>query len=139
MSMIESIRRYIADKCPFLDDEGRIGINYLSENSLEYSVNEVPASSLRKRYVDGGGEYQKIFHFTCRMPYGDSIGTNEKSSAFFEQFYEWLERQTQAGDFPEIEAGEPFAIQATTGGYIAEAGPDTAEYVIQCVLLYAKG
>lgn len=135
MSIIESIRTYIME-CPFLKD-GRFNVGYLGYEPCEYTIDSVPASIIIKRYVDGDSLRQFEFIFASREEYNISTVKNMVSSAFYEEFAAWLEKQTADKNLPAMAEGQhPQKIEAVSSGYLFQTGPNTARYQIQCRLTY---
>lgn len=119
-----------------------IRINFLGETPVEYTLEDVPATSIIKRYADGSTVRQALFVVASRVQYSRDVIENLKASGFYEQLAEWLDEQTFRGNLPELPAGMTARkIEALTNGYCmaADMEQNIQRYQIQCSLVYEKG
>lgn len=143
MTIIESIRNFIL-KCPYLDEfnEGlgrkKVGVDFLSDEIESYSIEEVPAGPIIKRYTDGSSLRQIIFVFSSRECYGENVLQNLDNIGFYHKFSEWLEEQTENDNLPIIQNGTSQKIEALTNGYAFDTDVNKARYQIQVKLTYIK-
>ena len=137
-SIIGGLREYIIT-CPLLDENGRVGVDFLSNETVEYVIESTPAEPVLQMYVDGGSKRQYLFVFASREWYGaDELG-NMSNCGFYEAFAEWLEAQDKINNFPQLPDGKmSIGIKATTHGYLFDAETDTGRYQIQCQLIYVQ-
>lgn len=136
MSMIKNVRDYFL-ACDLIDENERINVDYLGVEAVQYSIDPVPAETIIKRYPDGGTVRQYVFTFGSKEYYGESVLQNIENSGFYEEFANWLEIQTNEGNFPTMESYQiPRRIEAQSAGYLFDAGEDSGRYQIQCVLEY---
>ena len=70
MKISEAIRSYF-DKCPLLDSNARINIDYMGGNAIEYGIYSEPINPIYKKYADGGTVKQFGFTFTTLSYYGE--------------------------------------------------------------------
>lgn len=135
-SIIEGVRTFVIS-CPLLDAQGRIGVDYLSDEPTEYSVDPIPSNIVTTSYIDGSTDRQFVFVFSSREPFGADVLQNMANSGFFEAFSDWLDTKNAAKQFPTLPTGKtPLRIYAADQGYAMESGTDSARYQIQCVLEY---
>lgn len=133
--MVKAVRDYFL-KCPLLQD-GLFHVNYLGVDPVEYTIDQVPADPIVKRYADGGSIRQLTFVFASREAYGSDVLVNIESSGFYNQLIDWIEKQNKLDNLPELPDGktaQSFEIQ--TQAYMFEADEDQARYQIQARLLY---
>lgn len=138
MTVIESIKDFIS-QCPLLGEFSHLCVDYLHENADSYSIEEVPAEAVIRRYVDGSSERQFVFVFAARLFYSDELRNNIDNSGFYERFAEWLEEQTEADNLPVLADGKTACkIEAMSSGYLFDISGDlsNARYQIQCRLMY---
>lgn len=136
--ILDSIRSFLK-KCPYLDEFARgINVDYLSDKTTSYSLNEVVVNPIIKKYVDGSSIRQYAFLFTSREAYGQDVLQNLDNIGFYEKFANWLEESSANKDLPILENGRSMKIEATTIGYLFDANSDNAKYQIQCRLTYFK-
>lgn len=140
MSLIQAVYDFIKG-CPLLDEDGKVRVNFLGEEPVEYVIEEVPAEPIVKRFIGGSSIRQMLFIFGSREDYDKNAVQNMISSSFYEWLSEWLEEQTQNGNLPVLPEGmESQTIEAVTTAYALEADElgKTARYQIQCKLTYYK-
>lgn len=138
MTIFESIRKFIST-CPYLNEFAQgIGVDFLNEEATSYSIEEVPANPIIKRYIDGSSIRQLIFIFSSREAYGADAFINLDNIGFYEKFYSWIEAQNLNKNLPQIDGGEALKIEALTNGYAFDTDIDKARYQIQCKLTYFK-
>lgn len=139
--IIDGIRKYIR-KCPYLSKfEGavRVNVNYLSENSTSYSIEEVPCNPILKQYIGGDSLRQIQFIFCSREPYGSDVLQNIDNSGFYEEFSDWIYEENQKGNLPTLENGcESLEIKTLSSGYAFQVSEDKARYQIELRLKYYK-
>jgi len=134
--IIDSIRNYMLT-CPFLDEYGRVGVDYLGVNPTEYTIDSQPTTEVIETYADGGKIKQFVFVFGSREYYGADELQNIENSGFYEKISRWFEEQTEKGNLPILEDGKrPIKIESLTSGYLFTATEDSARYQIQCRLIY---
>ncbi len=137
-SIIESIRDYFLN-CPYLLDNVRLNIEFLSENPIEYGLYTEVGETTIKKYVDGDKikQFNFIFVTTTNMS-GDLIEQLE-NSAFFDKLKSWVEEENKKGNYPKLEGKKyPLGIEVVTDGYLSSANADTAQYQIQMKLKYME-
>lgn len=136
MSIIDGLRAYFVD-CPLLDASGKIGVDFLGQEAIEYVIESVPCNPVLKQYTDGGTKRQFLFMFASREAYGADALNNMVNCDFYERFADWLETQDRKRRYPALPEGKsPLSITALTCGYLFDAGPKTGRYQIQCQLTY---
>lgn len=137
-SIIESVKNYIA-MCPLLGTFRSLRVDFLPEDVDCYSIEPNVCDPIIRRYIDGSTERQFQFVFASRFFYSEESRNNIDNSGFYEQIAEWLDLQTEEGNFPELAAGKtPTKIEATSCGYLFDINGDmsSARYQIQCRLIY---
>lgn len=136
-TIIKSLWDYFLD-CP-LTGERKLNVDYLPEKGIAYSIDTTPATEIVKQYTDGSSIRQYLFVFRSVNEYGNDELQNLANSGFYEQFSDWLEQQSCAGNFPQLPTGRaPIRIEAQSTGYLFTTGPDTGRYQIQCRLQYLQ-
>lgn len=142
MRIIESIRNYIA-LCPHLKSFNEVLALYVdfsnSEEATTYSIEEVPAEPIIKKYIDGSSERQFLFVFSSVEIYGSAFDQNINNVGFYEDFSKWLEDNSKNKMFPLMSEGkEALKVEALTNGYLFNnaASGQTARYQVQCKLTY---
>lgn len=142
MSIIKSVRTFLKN-CPLLqvdsNDRVRLGVDYLSDDTTTYSLEEVPVNPIVKRFINGSSIRQATFIFCSREPYGPELQQQLENSGFYEDFSEWLEECNDKGILPKLYDGkESKSIEAVTSGYAYNTDSDNAVYQIQLNFKYYK-
>lgn len=133
MSILEQIRKFLS-QCPFLED-GCIHVDFLDDRIYGYVIEGVPVAAVVRRYADGGSIRRYEFIFGARLPYGSE--QTSQNHLFYQQFSQWLEQQSIAGNFPDLGEGKcPHSMKALSHGYLFDGDGNCARYQIQCELEY---
>lgn len=132
--IITAIREYI-EKCPYLHD-GKIGVDYLENEEMAYSIEPSPVSPKEADFIDGTGIKQFGFIFASRESYGQETIQNMVNTEFYEDFSNWIEENNFNGVLPDIKGIE--TIECLSTGYAYQTGIDTARYQIQLRVTYYK-
>lgn len=140
--IIDGLRAYIR-KCPALrkynNAVAKVNVDYLADTPTTYSIEEVPTDITIQKYVDGSSKRQFVFVFASREDYSEDVIDNINNSGFYEDFANWLEKQTDNEIFPVIgDDKEVLKIEALTNGYAFKTDVKTARYQIQCRLVYIQ-
>lgn len=135
MTKIEAIRKYF-DKCPFLDAQARINIDYIGAEAIEYSIYTEPIDPVYKTYADGGKLKQFGFTFTTLTYHGAELMQQIENSGFYDDFTNWIDENNKNGVLPEINGA--LRIEILTNGYLINAEADLAQYQIQLKLIYME-
>lgn len=137
MSIIKAIRGYFK-KCPLLNGK-TINVNYLGEDAISYSIEEVPGNLTIKKYTDGGEMRQKLFHLQSRQTYDKDILSNEAVSQFFEELTQWVETNNKNKVYPELEDElNSLRVEIVTTNYLLSNNDSKARFAIQFRLVYYK-
>lgn len=135
--LIESLREYILT-FPDLDENGRLYVDYLGDQAIEYSVEAVPCDPVFRRYTDGGCMKQFLFVFASREFYSADVNQCIENLAFYEHFEHWITDNNLNGELPDLDGRSPVSIEVLTGGYAFDADSNTARYQMQLRLLYEE-
>lgn len=135
MTLIAAVRKYL-ETCPLLNG-GRLNVDFLPAEATSYSVDVVPVKPVVKAYMDGSSKRQFLFTFATRVFYGPDYRQQLDNLCFFEEFGEWIEKQSRLRRLPELGEGRRAEkLEVTTSGYVFLPDTDTARYQIQCKLSY---
>lgn len=135
MTKIEAIREYF-NKCPVLDEEARINVDYIGDEVVEYAIYSEPINPIYKEYVDGGKIKQFGFTFTTINYYSAELLQQLENSSFFEDFQAWIEENNQNNNLPLVKGA--IRIEILTNGFLLDADADKAKYQIQLKLIYKE-
>lgn len=139
-SMIEALQTYIA-ACPALSTlGGAIHVDEISGDVPGFSLVPMPGARVLSTDVLGNRETTYPFALMSRVITVDDYARIEAAGAF-EDFAEWLDDQTDAGDFPDFGTGKAVeSIAVTSWGYLYQQAENaqTGVYQIVCAVNYAK-
>lgn len=139
MSVIENVRAFINNKCPYLDEfDAIVGVEYLPEDEKSYMIEaSITDKPVVKAYMNGDKIKRFNFVFASREYFGADIAENMDIAGFYEHFSEWLEECDMNSVLPELSDGkEARHIKALTNGYVFNQTETKAQYQIQCQLIY---
>lgn len=137
-SIIESVREYFL-KCPYLEDDVRLSVDFLGDQPLEYGIYTEPINPTIKKYVDGDELKQFGFIFTTRSHMSGDLVTQLENSAFFDNLIEWIQEMNNKKEFPELEGDKyPTKLEIITNGYLSSADIGSSQYQIQMRLVYME-
>lgn len=138
MSIIEALRTWFAG-CPLLKD-GLLNVEYLGAEGVEYTIDaDQPTEPVLKNYTSGSSLRQFPFVFASREAYGADTLQNIANSGFYEELAAWVERQSNAGNLPELgEYRTPQYIDVLSNGYPFDTGDSTARYQIAMNFVYTQ-
>ncbi|MBR1386302.1 MAG: chloramphenicol resistance protein [Bacilli bacterium] len=139
-AIIECIKDYFKG-CPYLDNKN-INIDFLGDEGESFSIEEVPASIITKRFIDGSKEKQCLFVLASRLFFGGIENQHKIDNLhLFEKISNWLESNTEKDVLPTLNNKQTAtSIEALSSGYLF--GTDKvnkyARYQIQCKLIYEE-
>lgn len=136
---IESIRDYF-DKCPILDQEARLHLDYLGLEPIEYAIYTEPTDPVIKKYVDGGELRQHTFIFAIRNQMSSAYVTQLENIAFFDRLIQWIEQNSRNKVLPQLEGNnrESQRLEILSNGYLMATENGQAQYQIQMRLVYKE-
>lgn len=134
-SIAKALHTYLLT-CPLLGDHP-LGVDWLPDKSVAFSIDTTPASQIIQRYYSGSTVRQYEFVLRSVQDYGADILQNLANSTLYEQLAGWMEEQTRKRDFPDLGSGRTVqSIEAQSTGYLMTAAPDVGRYQIQCRMIY---
>lgn len=136
-SIIEGLVNYFM-ACPLLED-GAFRVDALGDETVEYVIEVGVVSPILTTYLDGSTVRQYKFNFGSREYYSLDRVENIKNSSFYEALSDWIEKESQSGNLPELPDGcvaEKITVDAP--GYMFDASMTNARYEIQLTLQYYK-
>ena len=136
-SIIKGIEQNFLN-CDVLKD-GCLRVDFLGNKPVEYAIEVLPCDPVLKRYVGGDTVRQYLFAFGSREYYSQERLQNIENSVFYENFSDWVEEQSQAGNLPELPEGmEAQELKVLSSGYLFDGSMSNARYQIQLQLKYYK-
>ena len=137
-TIIEAIRDYF-NRCPYLDEQARLNIDFLGNDKIEYGIYTEPGETFIKRYTDGEELKAYNFIFTTRTPMSGDFVVQLENSAFFERLTDWIEERNRQRDYPKL-SGKRKAqkLEIVSNGYVTSADSDECVYQIGMKLIYLE-
>ncbi len=136
-SIIEGLSAYFMG-CPLLKD-GVFRVDALGGGPVEYALESAITSPVIRTYVDGSSIRQYQFNFNSREAYSMDRVMAIQSESFYEDFCNWVEEQSMAGNLPEMPRGcEAQSLEVLAPGFLLDATMENAHYQAQLVLRYFK-
>lgn len=133
MSDIKAIQDYLATYQE-LESNRPVWVEMLNPNPLSYSVFLIPGKQVTEDIV-GGKTVEYPFGFGAIETLTDDSGLY--AAEFYEEFADWLDEQTEAGNLPTLDAGKTaIAIEALDTATIIERAEKTGVFQILCKLTY---
>lgn len=134
-SIAKALREYFLT-CPLLGDHP-LGVDWLPDKSVAFSIDTTPASQVLCRYFSGSSLRQYEFVLRSVQDYGADVLQNLENSALYEKLAAWMEEQTRKRNFPDLGPGRTVqSIEAQSTGYLMTVSPDVGRYQIQCRIIY---
>ena len=134
-SILEGVKAFVAT---YTVNEP-LNVDYLGTALPGYSIVSLPGGGWVEggQYLNGGGMKEFLFAVQSMKSTAEELGRLE-NSGFNEDFSDWLDDQTIAGNLPELPTGKTAEqIQAVGAGFLYEQGvSDTGVYQIACRLEY---
>lgn len=137
-AIIECIKDYFKG-CPYLNDKD-INIDFLGDDEEAFSIEEIPAPIITKKFIDGSKEKQCLFVLASRLFFGGLENQQKIDNLhLFEKISNWLEDNTENDVLPTLNDKQTAtSIETLSSGYLF--GTDKvnkyARYQIQCKLIY---
>lgn len=133
--MIEKIRQYLIEN-NIVDENCRINVDFLGEEPTEFSIVPIAVDPILKKYIDGSSLRQYQFQLISCNYYGADVMQNIANSTFYENLYNLIEENNDAGILPKIKGIE--SIECLNNGAILDVTTNTARYSIQMKITYEK-
>lgn len=137
--MINELRDYFL-RCPFLEESAKMGIDYLTDGAVNYSINSEPTTPILKKYTDGSALKAFNFTFQSHEYYSAAEVDNIENLEFYSKLEKWIKENNQKNILPELKESYiyPQIVEVLTGGYLFDNDEATGRYVIQLRLIYME-
>ena len=119
-----------------VDESCRINVDFLGEEPPEFSIVPIAVDPILKKYIDGSSLRQYQFQLISCNYYGADVMQNIANSTFYENLYNLIEKNNDAGILPKIKGIE--SIECLNNGAILDVTTNTARYSIQMKITYEK-
>lgn len=140
MSVISSIKEWVAS-CPSItaltDD---VNIDILGPNSMSFSIEKVACNPNYSQYIDGTVIKQYQFQLVSKFMWSDETDMNKANLEFFEEFESWVKTMNDNDSLPVIENCESLEVEIMSNGVLGGVTADMkyGRYQITCRLIYKE-
>lgn len=136
--IIDKIREFILT-CPLLDGTD-VNVNCLGGNAVCFSVEQVAAEPVVKKYCDGGTLRQCRFVLAVRDSYDEITDFNVEAARLMEKIEAWVEEQNSVGNLPKPEDEKivPESMEITASCSVSDSTADTARLQTEMRFLYRR-
>lgn len=140
MTIVESVRQYIANLDCITTYDSIVNINFLDNDEDSFSLEELATEPIIKRYTNGSTVRRYDFVFCSREPYGAEVIQNLENSNFYELLSNEIESKNDKGILPIVDNNryEALSIEVTSNSYLAFTEENTAMYQINLRFKYLK-
>jgi hypothetical protein len=138
-TIIEGLKNYLLTYTG-LDENAPLWVQYLGDDPTQYAIAPLAGERVIDEYINGTRIMAYPFAFQSMESTLEEV-ERLANCGFYEQFADWLDEQSDAGNLPDLPEGKTAeSIEATgAGGYQMEEGESgTAIYQAQCELVYKK-
>lgn len=136
--IIDGVREYMIS-CPQLADK-KININCLGTKHRSFSIDNVAADSVIKKYCDGEVLKQAVFNLGIRDRYDETLGENLYVTNLLEDIEEWIFKQNIIKNLPDL-GGEKMTatgIEVTKSGYLQDTAMASGRWQMEFRIIYKQ-
>lgn len=136
--IIESVREYMMS-CPMLSGM-KININCLGTKMRSFTIDNVSADSVIKKYCDGGTLKQAVFTLGVRDRYDETLGENLYVSNLLEEIEDWIYKQNIIKNLPVLGSDGMVArsIEVTKSGYLHDTSMSSGRWQMEFRIVYKQ-
>ena len=136
--IIESVREYMLS-CPKLTGK-KVNINCLGTKMRSFSIDNVVADSVIKKYCDGGALKQSVFTLSVRDRYDELLGENLYVSGLLEEIEDWIYRQNIMKNLPDFKSSgvTPRSIEVTKSGHLHDTSMSSGRWQLEFRVVYKQ-
>lgn len=136
--IIDNVREYMLS-CPELSDK-KININCLGTKMRSFTIDNVVAESVIKKYCDGGTLKQAVFTLGVRDRYDETLGENLYVTNLLEKIEDWIYKQNIMKNLPVLGGSNMIArsIEVTKGGYLYDTSMSSGRWQLEFRIIYKQ-
>ena len=129
--IIDNVRECMLS-CPELSDK-KININCLGTKMRSFTIDNVVAESVIKKYCDGGTLKQAVFTLGVRDRYDETLGENLYVTNLLEKIEDWIYKQNIMKNLPVLGGSNMIArsIEVTKGGYLYDTSMSSGRWQLE--------
>ena len=136
--IIDSIREYMLS-CPKLSGK-KININCLGVTLRSFSIDNVAAESVIKKYCDGEVLKQAVFTLAVRDRYDESLGENLYVMNLLEEVENWIYNQNIMKNLPVLGSKDMVtrSIEVTKSGHLHDTSMSSGRWQMEFRIVYKQ-
>lgn len=136
--IIDSVREYMLT-CPRLAGT-KININCLGTKMRSFSIDNVAAESVIKKYCDGEVLKQAVFTLCVRDRYDETLGENIYVINLLEDIENWIYKQNIIKNLPNLGTDNMTvrSIEVTKSGYLHETSMSSGKWQLEFRITYKQ-
>ena len=136
--IIDAVREYMLS-CPNLKGK-KININCLGTKKRSFSIDNVVAESVIKKYCDGGTLKQAVFTLSVRDRYDEMLAENLYVIKLLEEIEDWIHKQDIMKNLPDF--GEENlvvrGIEVTKSGHLHDTSMGNGRWQMEFKIVYKQ-
>lgn len=138
-SPIAAVRTWL-QTCPYIDDAlgefGTLGIHFLHAEPIQFSIEQSPGVPVVGRYFSGTDRVRN-FLILSRLNFNESEALQLANSGLIEAVTDWIERQNDLCNFPDLGADYPVRrVEVTSSSYLQALDETTCKFAFQIAIYY---
>ena len=136
--IIDAVRNYMLS-CPKLTGK-KININCLGTKNHSFSIDNVVAESVIKKYCDGGTLKQAVFILGVRDRYDEMLEENISVMALLEEIEDWIYKQNIIKNLPVLDSSDLLvrSIEVTKSGHLHETSMGSGRWQLEFRIVYKQ-
>ncbi len=136
--IIENVREYMLS-CPKLSGK-KVNINCLGTKLGSFSIDNVVAESIIKKYCDGGALKQAVFNLSIRDRYDELARENPYAETLLEEVEDWIYKQNIIKNLPDFgnDTVAPRCIEVTKSGHLYDTSMSSGRWQLEFRIVYKQ-
>jgi len=136
--IIDSVREYMLS-CPKLSGR-KVNVNCLGTKLQSFSIDNVVADNVIKKYCDGGTLKQAVFTLAVRDRYDEILGENLYVMTLLEEIEDWIYKQNIIKNLPDLGSSDMIArsIEVTKSGYLHDTSMSSGRWQLEFRIVYKQ-
>ena len=134
----DTVRDYMM-KCPRLFGK-KVNVNCLGTKMQSFSIDNVSAEPVIKKYCDGAVLKQAIFNLSVRDRYDENLGGNIAVSQLLEDIEKWIWNQNTIKNLPVFDDEGIIArsIEVTKSGHLFHTSMASGRWQMEFRIVYRQ-
>lgn len=136
--IIEAVREYMLS-CPKLKGK-KVNINCLGRKNRSFSIDNVVADAIIKKYSDGGTLKQAVFTLAVRDRYDEALGENLYVVGLLEDIENWIYNQNTQKSLPDLGSSSMLvrSIEITKSAHLHDTSMGSGRWQMEFRIVYKQ-